>query len=697
MEKAIDTRTKLLTKNPFSLMLELSIPAILGMVVVGLYNMMDSIFIGQMVGAAQMGAVSVSYPFTLINAGSAAMLGVGSASVLSRAIGKKDEGTIKKIMGNLVAMVILLSVIYTIIGMVFTRQLLSLAGASDNILNYAEKYLRIVFAGSLFVNFFQSANMVIRGEGQLKKAMSIIASGAILNIILDPIFITILKPYGMGIEAAAFATILSQFVQAVITLWYFRKKSPNVKIGRIRIDGELLPQVLSVGVSALLMQILTLVQQTVIYRVAANYGGETSQIIQEIIKEVLVNKDRQDALTEKADRALTHRVWGIPIFLGIMAVVFFLTFTIGDWIKGYLEVGIESFSALVSDMLVATGVNEVLCSLIVDGIIAGVGGILTFLPNIFILFLALAFLEDSGYMARVAYVMEGIMSKLGLSGRAFIPMILGFGCTVPAIMASRTLENKHDRFKVMLITPFMSCSARLPIYILFAEMFFKERAMIVAYSMYLIGLVVAILVAAVIHLIDKRKSENYLLIELPEYKIPSSRTVAIYVWEKVKDYLTKAGTTIFVASIAMWILLNFGPHGYTTEMVDSFGAVLGHWLVPFFEPIGLGYWQIAVALIAGISAKEVVVSSCAVLFGIPNITSEAGMNTLVGILGTAGFGQLNAFCLMIFCLLYIPCAAAMATIKREARSWKWMCFSAVFQLAVAWGMTFIIYHIGRIV
>ena len=275
MEKAIDTRTKLLTKNPFSLMLELSIPAILGMVVVGLYNMMDSIFIGQMVGAAQMGAVSVSYPFTLINAGSAAMLGVGSASVLSRAIGKKDEGTIKKIMGNLVAMVILLSVIYTIIGMVFTRQLLSLAGASDNILNYAEKYLRIVFAGSLFVNFFQSANMVIRGEGQLKKAMSIIASGAILNIILDPIFITILKPYGMGIEAAAFATILSQFVQAVITLWYFRKKSPNVKIGRIRIDGELLPQVLSVGVSALLMQILTLVQQTVIYRVAANYGGET--------------------------------------------------------------------------------------------------------------------------------------------------------------------------------------------------------------------------------------------------------------------------------------------------------------------------------------------------------------------------------------------------------------------------------------
>ena len=214
MQKTLDTRTKLLTKSPFPLMIELAIPAVLGMVVVGLYNMMDSIFVGQMVGDVQMGAVSVSYPFTLINAGTAAMIGVGSASVLSRAIGKKDQDTVKKIMGNLVAVVLLMSVVYMAIGMVFTRQLLSLAGASDNILTYAEKYLRIVFAGSLFVNFFQSANMVIRGEGQLKKAMAIIASGAILNIILDPIFITLLKPYGMGIEAAAYATILSQFIQA---------------------------------------------------------------------------------------------------------------------------------------------------------------------------------------------------------------------------------------------------------------------------------------------------------------------------------------------------------------------------------------------------------------------------------------------------------------------------------------------------
>ena len=419
--------------------------------------------------------------------------------------------------------------------------------------------------------------------------------------------------------------------------------------------------------------------------------------IQEIIDEVVVNKNRQEALTEKADRILTHRIFSIPIFLGIMALVFFLTFTIGDWLKGYFELGLEIFSAWVSHGLESLHVNAMLQSLIVDGIITGVGGILTFLPNIFILFLALAFLEDSGYMARVAYVMEGIMSKLGLSGRAFIPMILGFGCTVPAIMASRALENPRDRYKVMLVTPFMSCSARLPIYILFSGMFFPENPMIAAYSMYIIGLVIAILIVAVIHLIDRKTSPNYLLIELPEYKAPSARTIAIYVWEKVKDYLTKAGTTIFVASILMWIILNFGFSGYTTEMADSFGASIGKILVPFFAPIGLGFWQIAVALIAGISAKEVVVSSCAVLFGIPNINAPAGMNMMHSILEGIGFGQLNAFCLMVFCLLYIPCAATLAPIRKESGSWKHMGFAALFQLVVAWIVTFLIYQIGSAV
>lgn len=300
-------------------------------------------------------------------------------------------------------------------------------------------------------------------------------------------------------------------------------------------------------------------------------------------------------------------------------------------------------------------------------------------------------------MARVAYVMEGVMSKLGLSGKAFIPMLLGFGCTVPAIMASRALENKRDRFKVMLVTPFMSCNARLTIYILFSEMFFGENAMLVAYSMYLIGIVVAIIVSAIIHLLDRKKSVNYLMIELPEYKLPDSRTVAIYVWEKIKDYLGKAGTTIFLATLVIWVVLNFGPQGYSSDMGSSFGALIGRWLTPFFAPIGLGFWQIAVALIAGISAKEVVVSSCAVLFGIVNASSPEGMTAFTAALQGIGFGELNAFCLMVFCLLYIPCAAALGTIRKESGSWAWMWFTAFFQLAVAWVVTFVVYHIGMLV
>ena len=418
--------------------------------------------------------------------------------------------------------------------------------------------------------------------------------------------------------------------------------------------------------------------------------------IGEIISEVLLHKQRQDVLTEKADAILTSKIWGIPVFLGIMALTFLLTFTLGDWLKGWLELLIDWLSGAVTNGLAAVNASAMITSLVVDGIIAGVGTIVTFLPNILILFLCLALLEDSGYMARVAYVMEGIMTHLGLSGKAFIPMLLGFGCTVPAIMASRALENERDRYKVMLVTPFMSCNARLTIYILFAEMFFGDNAMVVAYSMYLIGIVVAIVVSAIIHLFDRKKSVNYLMIELPEYKLPDSRTVAIYVWEKVKDYLGKAGTTIFIATIIIWVLLNFGAGGYVTDMSESFGAVIGHWIAPFFAPVGLGFWQIAVALIAGISAKEVVVSSCAVLFGIVNASSPEGMVEFSAALGSIGFGSLNALCLMVFCLLYIPCTATLATIRRES-STKYMLVTAAFQLAVAWVVTLLVYQIGRLV
>ena len=419
--------------------------------------------------------------------------------------------------------------------------------------------------------------------------------------------------------------------------------------------------------------------------------------IHEIISEVLVNKEEKSAGTDKIDRVLTHRIWGVPIFLAIMAVVFFLTFTVGDWPKGYFEMGVEWVSGIILSFLETIHTGALVQSLVVDGVIAGVGGVLTFLPNIFILFLALAFLEDSGYMSRVAYIMDGIMGKIGLSGRAFIPMLLGFGCSVPAVMASRALEDRRDRLRTILVTPFMSCSARLPVYVLLSSMFFGKYAMLAAYSMYIIGAVVAILVELVVSKVDKSAGGHTLLIELPEYKTPNGRTIAIYVWEKVKDYLTRAGTVIFVASVILWFLLNFGVTGMVEDMSQSFAAMAGKWLVPVMAPAGLGYWQVVVALISGIAAKEVVVSSMSVLYGITNIASETGMAQLAGILAQSGFTALNAYSMMLFCLLYVPCIATIATIKRETASWKWTLSAVLLQLGTAWVVSVLFYQIGRLI
>lgn len=386
------------------------------------------------------------------------------------------------------------------------------------------------------------------------------------------------------------------------------------------------------------------------------------------------------------------------MFLLIMAFVFFLTFTVGDALKGYFEIGLDYFSQVVRNVLVSVHTSEWLISLLVDGIIAGVGGILTFIPNIFILFLALAILEDSGYMARVAYVMDGIMGKVGLSGKAFLPMILGFGCTVPAIMATRALETERDRRKTMMITPFMSCSARLPIYVLFSEMFFPKHSSLAAFSMYVIGMAIAILVALIVNKLEKGQENDSLLIELPEYKRPNARTIRIYVWNKLKDYLSKAGTTIFVASIVIWFVLNFGVSGMVTDASESFGAIIGKWLAPVLAPAGLDMWQIVVALISGISAKEVVVSSFSVLFGVSNANSAAGMGTIVANIQAINpeFGALNAYCLMLFCLLYVPCIATVATIKKESGSWKFTLQMIAFQMLLAWGISTLVFQIGSL-
>lgn len=422
------------------------------------------------------------------------------------------------------------------------------------------------------------------------------------------------------------------------------------------------------------------------------------EYIEKIMEEVLFYKDRKAASTDRIDKIMTHPVWGVPVFLCIMALVFFLTFFVWDFLKGGLEYALAVFSDLVRTGLEGLHVTGWMISLVVDGVIAGVGGILTFIPNIFILFLALAILEDSGYMARVAYVMDGIMGKVGLSGRAFLPMVLGFGCTVPAIMATRALETEHDRRRTMIVTPFMSCSARLPVYVLFSGMFFPRCAMLVAFSMYVIGMAAGILVVFVQHKLEKGRVNQSLMIELPEYKRPNARTIRTYVWNKLKDYLTKAGTTIFIASIIIWFILNFGVHGMVTDPSESFGAALGRFLVPVLKPAGLGLWQIAVALISGISAKEVVVSSFSVLFGVSNINSAAGMAAVIDNIRRFDptFGGLNAFCLMLFCLLYVPCAATLATIKKESGSWKFTSAVMVFQIGLAWLMSVLVFQIGSI-
>lgn len=418
--------------------------------------------------------------------------------------------------------------------------------------------------------------------------------------------------------------------------------------------------------------------------------------IESIVKEVLFHKKKKAATTDKVDKILTHEVWGIISFLGIMALVFFFTFTIGDMLKGVFEQMLELVSTTTASVLLAMGTADWLNSLIVDGIIAGVGGILTFLPNIFILFLALALLEDSGYMARVAYVMDSIMGRVGLSGKAFLPMILGFGCTVPAIMATRALETEKDRRKTMIITPFMSCSARLPIYVLFSQLFFPKNSGIVAFSMYVIGVVIALITALIMNKTEKGVENDSLLIELPEYKHPNGRTIRIYVWNKVKDYLSKAGTTIFLASIVLWFVLNFNIHGMVIDAADSFGAVIGKVLVPILKPAGLGMWQIAMALIAGVSAKEVVVSSVVVLFG--DAGANAGMQGIVQNIQAMdpSFGPLNAYCLMLFCLLYVPCVATVATVKKESGSWKFTLKTICFQILLAWLVSTAVFQIGSL-
>ncbi len=426
---------------------------------------------------------------------------------------------------------------------------------------------------------------------------------------------------------------------------------------------------------------------------------ERYDFIQDIIHECVFNNHAVALRSDKADRILTNKYFAIPIFLAIMGLVFFLTFFIGDAIKGVFEQGLDAFDGWIEAFLLSLGASDWVVSLLCDGAISGVGTVLTFLPNIFILFLALAFLEDSGYMSRVAYIMDSIMGRLGLSGRAFIPMILGFGCTVPAVLSTATLESRRDKRRVMLVSSFMSCSARLPIYILFSGLFFAHFAAFVAFSMYFFGIVMALFTLSLLHAKDKLgkakgEDEGRLLIELPDFKMPDAYSIWVYVWEKVKDYIFRAGTVIFVSSLVIWILLNFGPTGYLEEdYATSFAGYLGHFFAPALAPFGSGDWRIAVALLAGISAKEVVVSSLSVLFGVSG--AAVGTTTLSASLSFIGFGPANALGFMTFVLLYMPCIAAIAAIRSESKSLKFTVQTMVYQMVTAWVIAVLVFNIAQ--
>lgn len=415
----------------------------------------------------------------------------------------------------------------------------------------------------------------------------------------------------------------------------------------------------------------------------------------------VVKKPKNQVLTtsDKIDKILTNRLLGLPIFAGLMYLVFWFTFNIGNIFLDIIDGWFGAFGESAASALESSGVAPWLQSLIVDGIIGGVGGVLVFVPNIVFLFIAIALLEDSGYMARVAFIMDRAMRRIGLSGKAFIPMLMGFGCTVPAVMGTRTLEDENDRLATMLVAPFMSCGARLPIYVLFAGVFFPGNEGVVVWSLYILGIIVAVIAALIFKkTIFKGKASPFVM-ELPPYRIPTFKVTGSLVWERTKGYLLRAGTIIFAASIVIWFILGFNFSG-VADMGDSIGASIGKVVAPIFKPLGFGSWKAALSLITGLLAKEVVVSSMAVIYGLGEAVGEAAMDGNVSgfaeALKTVGFTSLSAYAFMVFSLLYTPCIAVIGAFKKESNSWKWTIFSIGYQFVVAWAFGMLVFQVGSV-
>jgi len=394
-------------------------------------------------------------------------------------------------------------------------------------------------------------------------------------------------------------------------------------------------------------------------------------------------------LTDRIDQIVTNKFLGLPIFLLFTYLIFKLTF---DWLGTPLSDGLDEFitgplSDTLSSWLHAAGATEFIEALILQGIVAGVGGVIVFVPQIFILFFLISFIEDSGYMARVAMVMDKIMESIGLNGKAFIPMIIGFGCNVPGIMAARTIEQPKERLLTIILTPLMSCSARLTVYSLFVGAFFKQNQALIVLSLYLMGIILALTLAKLFSSTILKQESSFFVIELPPYRIPQLRILLQSTWEKGKGFIRKAGTFIFGGSVVIWLLSYAGPGGMDVPMDESFLALIGGSIAPILAPIGFGNWQAGAALLTGFLAKEVVVSTMNIIYVAPDLP------TLQGVMADF-FTPLSAYSFLAFILLYVPCLATVAAIKKETGSVKWTWFSVVYALLIAYIISIVIYQGG---
>lgn len=410
--------------------------------------------------------------------------------------------------------------------------------------------------------------------------------------------------------------------------------------------------------------------------------GFISGLIKETVTRKSTTEDRL-SISDRIDRVVTNRFLGMPIFFLSMFAVFQFTFALGDPLIGY----VEEFFEWLGEGAGALFTNELIASLVADGIIGGVGAVLVFIPPIFLIFFAISLLEDSGYMARAAYIMDRFMHRLGLHGKSFIPLIVGFGCNVPAIMACRTLENRRDRMITILITPLMSCAARLPIYVLFVGAFFTAFQGLIISSLYFLGIALAIMMGILFKRFLFKGEVSPFVMELPPYRVPTLKGVLIHMWERGWAFIKRAGTIIFSVVIVIWVFASL-PAGVEFASRESYLGAIGGFLAPVFTPLGFGTWEAAAALIFGLLAKEVVVGMFGVVYGIGEDRLTSAIQTL--------WTPLSAYAFMVMSLIYIPCVAAIATIKRETNSWRWTGFAMAYSLVLGWIMAFLVYQGGRL-